>query len=161
MINLRHVLVPIDFSETSEAALKYGIALARAFKAKLHLLHVPEHPGVAAEAEYPLGIFETMQNAAHDRLGALLTARETRELKPELAMRIGKPSAEIIRYAQNRGIDLIVMGTHGRTGVAHVLMGSVAERVVRSAPCPVLTVHSEEREFVFADEVLEEAGAAR
>lgn len=161
MINLKRVLVPIDFSETSEAALKYGIALARAFKAEIHLLHVPEHPGQGAEAEYPLGIFETMQNAAHDRLGKLLTAGETKELKPQLAMRLGKPPAEIIRYAHEHGIDLIVMGTHGRQGVAHVLIGSVAERVVRGAPCPVLTVHNEEREFVMPDEKFEFTSARR
>lgn len=153
MIGLKHVLVPTDFSETSEAALRYGVALARAFNARLHLLHVPEHPGEAAEAEYPIGLFETMQNAAHDRLGSLLTEADTRELRPERVMRLGKPSDEIVRYAQEHDINLIVMGTHGREGVARVLMGSVAETVVRRAWCPVLTVHSPEHEFISQDEV--------
>lgn len=75
MIDLKRILVPIDFSETSDAALRYGVALARAFSARLHLLHVPEHPGGAAEAEYPIGLIDTMQNAAHDRLGNLLIRR--------------------------------------------------------------------------------------
>ena len=151
MIGLKRILVPIDFSETSEAALRHGVALARAFKARLYLLHVPEHPGEAAETEYPIGLLETMQNAAHDRLGSLLTEAETRELRPECAMRLGKPSNEIVGYAEKHEIDLIVMGTHGREGVARVLMGSVAEKVVRRAACPVLTVRHPEREFVLPD----------
>ena len=83
MIGLKRILVPTDFSETSEAALRYGIALARAFEAQLYLLHVPLHPGEAAETEFPIGLFETMQNAAYDRLGHLLSEAEARELRPE------------------------------------------------------------------------------
>ena len=152
MINLRRILVPTDFSETSEAALRYGIALTRRFVARIYLLNVPDHPGKAAEAEYPIGIFETMQNAAYDRLRQLLTAQELRELQPECAMRIGQPADEIVRYGHHHSIDLIVMGTHGREGVMRAVLGSVAETVVRRAPCPVLTVHHPEREFVVAEE---------
>ena len=82
-----------------------------------------------------------MQNAAHDRLGSLLTDNETRELAPERVMRLGKPADAIVAFAAERDIDLIVMGTHGREGVARMLVGSVAEAVVRRALCPVLTVH--------------------
>ncbi len=152
MIALKRILVPIDFSETSEAALRYGVELARRFTARLYLLHVPEHPGEAAEAEYPIGLFEMMQNAAHDRLGHLLSAEETRELRPECAMRLGAPSEVIVRHAVEHEIDLIVMGTHGREGIARVLLGSVAEKVVRRASCPVLTVHHPEYGFVEVDE---------
>jgi len=152
MIDLKRILVPTDFSLTSEAALRYGIALARAFNAKLFLLHVPEHPGVAAEAEYPLGIYETMKNAAHQRLGELFTRNQVDELSPEYAMRIGDAPQEIVQFAAERNIDLIVMGTHGREGVARVLLGSVAETVVRRATCPVLTVHYPERDFVWEEE---------
>lgn len=151
MIDLKRILVPIDFSETSDAALRYGVALARAFSARLHLLHVPEHPGGAAEAEYPIGLIDTMQNAAHDRLGNLLSDAETRDLMPTFVMRLGKPSDEIPGYAAEHKIDLIVMGTHGREGVARVMLGSVAEKVVRKAPCPVLTVRHPEHEFVLPD----------
>ena len=157
MIGLKRILVPSDFSETSEAALRYGVELARAFKARLYLLHGPEHPGEAAETEFPIGLFENMQNAANDRLGHLLGNEETRELQPECAMRIGKPSDEIVRYAHEREIDLIVMGTHGRQGMSRVILGSVAERVVRKAPCPVLTVHNPEHEFVVPNQA---AGAS-
>ena len=153
MIGLHRILVPTDFSDTSQAALKYGVALARKFDARLHLLHVPEHPGEAAETEFPIGLFETMQNAAHDRLGHLLNAEDSHDLKPDCSMRIGKPAEEIVRYAREHQIDLVVMGTHGREGVARVLMGSVAEIVVRRCGCPVLTVHNPEHEFVRVDEV--------
>jgi universal stress protein A len=160
MINLKRILVPTDFSTASEAALSYGIALARAFDAKLVLLNVPEHPGVAAEAEYPIGIYETMKNAASERLGGLLSKTEATELRPEYAMRIGTPADEIVKFAGSHAIDLIVMGTHGREGVARVIMGSVAETVVRRATCPVLTVHYPEREFVVNEEVVPTARAS-
>ncbi len=155
MIDLKRILVPTDFSPASEAALRYGIALARAFNARLSLLHVNEHPGEAAEAEYPIGIFETMKNAANERLGRLLSEADAREVQHDYTMRIGNAAGEIVRFAAERDIDLIVMGTHGREGVARVLIGSVAETVVRRSTCPVLTVHYPEHEFV-----VEEAPAA-
>jgi nucleotide-binding universal stress UspA family protein len=161
MIVFRRILVPVDFSQTSEAALRYGVELAHAFKARLHLLHVPEHPGEAAEAEYPIGLFETMQNAAHDRLSHFLTEEAANELRPQCSMRLGTPSEEIVNYADEHEIDLIVMGTHGRTGVARVLLGSVAEKVVRKAPCPVLTVHNPERRVVVANAAIETPLGAR
>jgi nucleotide-binding universal stress UspA family protein len=145
MIHLKRILVPTDFSEASEAALRYAIELARGFDAELHLLNVPEHPGEAAEAEYPIGIFENMRNAAYDRLGQLLTAEGAGEMRSQFAMRLGAPHEEITRYAADHEADLIVMGTHGRSGLAHAIMGSVAEKVVRKAPCPVLTIHQPDR----------------
>ena len=152
MINLKRVLIPTDFSETSAAALRYGIELARRFSARLYLFHVPPNPGEAADAEYPLGIFEIMHNDAHDRLRQLLTREEVSELRPECAMRIGMPAEEILKYAAEHEVDLIVIGTHGREGLARLLLGSVAETVVRRASCPVLTVHHPEHEFVAKDE---------
>ena len=152
MIDLKRILVPTDFSETSQAALRYGVELARRFTGRLYLFHVPPDPGTAAEAEYPLGIFEIMQNDAHDRLLHLLTDAEVSELRPECAMRLGAPADEIVKYATEHDIDLIVLGTHGRTGVARLFVGSVAETVVRRAPCPVLAVHHPEHEFVTAEE---------
>jgi universal stress protein A len=148
MIGLKRILVPTDFSETSDAALRYGVELARRFSARLYLLHVPEPPGEAAEAEYPIGLFETMQNAVYERLPHLLSEGDRRELRPECAMRLGTPWEEIVRHAEEHDIDLIVMGTHGRDGLARLLVGSVAETVVRKALCPVLTVHHPEHQFV-------------
>jgi len=128
--------VPTDFSEMSDAALKYGIGVAQAFSARLYLLHVPK-TGVNFEADFPMVQFET---APQERLETLVSEQEARQLRPEYALRIGAPSDEIVRYANDRDIDLIVMGTHGRSGMPHMLLGSVAEHVLRSAPCPVLTV---------------------
>jgi nucleotide-binding universal stress UspA family protein len=152
MIDLKRILVATDFSETSTAALRYGVDLARRFHAQLYLFHAIDHPGETAEAEYPLGLFETMQNAAHDRLRQLLSADELRDLEPHCAMRLGPAADEIVRYVDDCGIDLIVMGTHGREGVVRALMGSVAEKVVRRAVCPVLTVHHPERELTRASD---------
>ena len=152
MINLRRILVPTDFSETSAAALRYACALARRFAARVYLLNVADYPGIGAEGDYPIGIVETMQNAAHDRLRRLLTEQDVKDLQPDCATRIGLPAEEIVQYAHEHAIDLIVMGTHGREGVMRVVLGSVAETVVRRAPCPVLTVHHPEREFVMAHE---------
>ena len=150
MINLKRILVPTDFSETSAAALRYACALARRFAARVYLLNVADYPGISAEGDYPANIIETMQNAAHDHLRHLLTEQDVEDLQPDYATRIGPPAEEIVQYAHEHAIDLIVMGTHGREGVMRVVLGSVAETVVRRAPCPVLTVHHPKREFVIA-----------
>ena len=154
MNRLQRILVPTDFSTTANAALTYGIELARVFGARLDLLHVSEHPEAAAEMGYPLGLVETVHNVHNTtvgRLRTLVTENEARELSPEYAMRVGTASNEIVGYEKEHDIDLIVMGTHGRSGVTRVVLGSVAERVVRKAPCPVLTVHNPEHEFVVPD----------
>jgi nucleotide-binding universal stress UspA family protein len=148
MIALKRILVPTDFSEASDAALKYGIGLAQTFGARLYLLHVPGETGVNFEADFPMVQFE---NATRERLETLVSPRDLITLRPEYALRLGAPSDEIVRYAGSRDIDLIVMGTHGRSGVSHVLMGSVAEKVVRAAPCPVLTVRQPRAAFVRAE----------
>jgi nucleotide-binding universal stress UspA family protein len=151
MIVLRRILVPTDFSECSEAALRYATVLARSFGSELHLLHVPERPGKIAETEFPIGLFEKLQSAARDRLGMLLTPDGQPVLHTELVMRIGSPCAEIVRYAHNGDVDLIVMGTHGRGSTGRMVLGSVAESVVRKAPCPVLTIHHPQHEFLRPD----------
>jgi len=145
----KSILVPIDFSETSDAALKYAVEMAQAFGAQLYLMHVPGKTGEHFEANFPIGRFET---AAQERLGTLprLSPEEIARLRPEYALRIGTPAEEIVRYADARDVDLIIMGTHGRSGVAHLLMGSVAEQVVRMAPCPVLLVRHSKGAFVKA-----------
>lgn len=137
MTTVKSILVPTDFSETSYAALNYAIGMAQAFGAQLYLMHVPGELGIGFEANFPVGRFET---AARERLDALLSQEEIERLRPEYALRLGTPATEIVRYADARDVDMIIMGTHGRSGVAHLLMGSVAEQVVRTAPCPVLLV---------------------
>jgi universal stress protein A len=149
MIALKNILVATEFGEVSEAALTYGRALARSFGSDLHLLHVMDDLFLRAVMSDPT----TLVTAARRRLGDRLTADDRQALRARAVIDTsGEPADAIVSYAQANGIGLIVMGTHGRTGAAHVLMGSVAERVVRTAPCPVLTVRHPEREFGFAED---------
>ena len=161
MIALRKILVPHDFSETSEAAVRYAIALAHNFGAQLYLLHVSDRAKFEMATEFPLGLDGTLDDAARERLLKILTPREQIEFKPSFELRSGSPAAEIVKYATAADVDLIVMGTHGRGFVAHVVLGSVAEKVVRTAPCPVLTVRNPQREFVVADPPAEQAASLR
>ena len=131
--------------------------MARTLGARLDLLHVPGKTGENLEMDFPVDRFET---AARERLDTLLTPSDLDRLRPEYAVRIGTPAEEIVRYADARDIDLIVMGTHGRSGVAHLLLGSVAEQVVRAAPCPVLFVRQRKTAVVKAAATRPIAGAA-
>jgi nucleotide-binding universal stress UspA family protein len=142
MIALHRILVPHDFSDTSNGALVYAIGLARNFGAQLVLLHVGDRARMEFETEFPLGLEGAVEDAVRERLLKILTPIEQTQLKPEFAVRPGFPAAEIVQYAKDHQIDLIVMGTHGRGVVGHAVMGSVAEKVVRMAPCPVLTVRN-------------------
>lgn len=157
MITVKRILVPTDFSETSDAALNYAIDLALTFRARLFLVHVPGETGVNFEADFPMVQFE---NATRERLETLVSPRDMITLRPEYALRLGTPADEIVRYAGSREIDLIVMGTHGRSGVAHMVMGSVAEKVVRTAPCPVVTVRHPERASGTPQEAIAEGAPA-
>lgn len=153
MIALKHVLVPTDFSVTSDVALRYGKALADAFGATLHVVHVIEEPygqpwAVEAYGFSLAALQDEWVKEAQHRMTTVLTEEEKSQLKAVTATVLGHPVMEILRYAEENAIDLVVMGTHGRGPLSHVVMGSVAERVVRKACCPVLTVRSPEREFV-------------
>ncbi|MCC7034990.1 MAG: universal stress protein [Acidobacteria bacterium] len=153
MIALKHVMVPTDFSETSGIALKYGKAFAEAFGATLHVVHIIEEPygqpwAVEAYGFSLAALQDEWIKEAKGRMETILTAEERASLKAVTTTVLGHPVMEIQRYAKDNGIDLIVMGTHGRGPLGHVVMGSVAERIVRKAPCPVLTVRAPERDFV-------------
>jgi nucleotide-binding universal stress UspA family protein len=151
MINLKTILVPSDFSECSDAALRYGLELARKFNASLHLLHVIQDPATQPWAADGFAIplldaIDQWQEEAIDRLKAAVPADDRARVTVEC--RIGSAYQEILRYAAERDIDLIVTGTHGRGGVTHMLLGSIAEKIVRRAPCPVLTVRHPQHDFV-------------
>jgi len=133
------ILVPTDFSAPSEAALAYGRGLAEQFDAALHLMHVAENPFLRAVVSDRRTLEEAPGRWLHDRL----TDADRRRGAVAVVEQSDEPASEILRYAESADIDLIVMGTHGRTGLAHLVFGSVAEAVVREAPCPVLTVHTE------------------
>jgi len=156
MISLKKVLVPVDFSDTSDVALRYGKALAGAFGASLHVIHVVQEPYAQPWAVEAYGFsMATLQEdwikEANTKLESVLTADDRRALKATATTILGHPVSEILRFATDERVELIVMGTHGRGPLGHMVMGSVAERVVRHAPCPVLTVHEAEREFVIPD----------
>jgi nucleotide-binding universal stress UspA family protein len=153
MIALKKILVPTDFSSTSEVALKYARAFAQEFNASLDVLHVLEDPLVypATMEWYPtptVNYRAEMEKAARERLDGLIPEDERTELRAQLVTRWGSPFVEIVRYAKSENIDLIVMGSLGLGPIGHMLMGSVAEKVVRRAPCPVLVVRHPEHEFV-------------
>jgi nucleotide-binding universal stress UspA family protein len=153
MILLNHVLVATDFGEASDAALSYGRALARTFGAKLHLLHVTENVYLKAVGTDTYSVvFPELQRDVDEEARRQLRNRLDQDTPTDIALLTSNaPAASIVDYAKAHQIDLIVVGTHGRGAVAHLLMGSVAEKVVRSAPCPVLTVRQPEREFVVPD----------
>ena len=140
----------MDFSENSEHALLYARAFAQAHGAELLLLHVMELPlsYLAPDAVLPLDILERQKEACVQNLTEITAALRQDLPRTDWLMQEGNPFLGIIEVARKHGVDLIVMGTHGRTGLAHVLVGSVAEKVVRKAPCPVLTVKHPEHEFV-------------
>ena len=147
MINITKVLVATDFSDASESALLYGREFARTFGAALHVLHVTENPVVWTGAESAGVDFVRMQadieEGARNALNRIVTAEDRAQLKAVTAVLSDtSPAFEIASYARREGVDIILMGTHGRGMVQHLLMGSVAEKVVRIAPCPVLTVRS-------------------
>ena len=139
-------LVPVDCSEDANQALEYAIALARTLGARVILLHVMQSPpwgGVDMDVTLPHAYSQFIQHLEAEvthRMQACLERVTARGLEGEMAVVHGEPFQEILDTAKKQQVDLIIMGTHGRTGLQHVLMGSVAEKVVRLAPCPVLVV---------------------
>jgi universal stress protein A len=151
-IRLQKILLPTDFSDYSAAATQYACELATRFDAELHLLHTLE-THLASTPAFGMGLALTKyisesRAAAEKSLAGVLDPKWAAGRKVVNAIVEGSPKVEIIAYARKHNIDLIVLSTHGRTGLAHVLMGSVAENVVRTAPCPVLTVRPEGHQFV-------------
>jgi nucleotide-binding universal stress UspA family protein len=156
MIALRRILVATDFSEASDAALMYGRTLARTFGATLHVLHVTDDVYVRLGGDTYAAVLPELQQdvekQARERLAALLIDNDPEPLPTvPVVITADATALAIVDYAARTDIDLIIVGTHGRGAVAHLLLGSVAERVVRSARCPVLTVRQAERDFVTAD----------
>ena len=148
MILLKQVLVATDFGDASGVALAYGRAFARTFGASLHLLHVMENMFLRP---VPVDPYQ-MKAALMQRLTDRLTGEDRAALHATAVLETSdNTAAEIVTYAKTRDIDLIVLGTHGRGAVERLLVGSVAEKVVRTAPCPVLTVRHPEHEFVVPD----------
>ena len=150
MIKLKRVLVATDFGAAADSALQYGRTLTRTFGGELHVLHVIDNLSV-----YGVVLREEQQDLecmARSRTEALMGEEDRRELNARTTTATSNaPARIIVEYARTHAIDLIVMGTHGHGPIGHFFTGNVAERVVRAAPCPVLTVHNPEREFVHPD----------
>lgn len=151
-IRLQRILLPTDFSDFSAAATKYACELATKFDTELHLLHTLE-THLAVTPSFGMGLalpkyIDESRAAAEKSLAGILDPKWSAGRKVIQAVLEGSPKVEIIRYARKHDIDLIVLATHGRTGLSHVIMGSVAETVVRTAPCPVLTVRPQGHQFV-------------
>jgi universal stress protein A len=153
MIEIKRILVPTDFSEHSEKALRYGIALAEKFGAELYLLHICQdlavyQPDAITVAPPVVPPVEELTAAARATLDRLIVEHHLENKTVHAEVIEGPPVEEIVDYAHDNKIDLIVIATHGRGWFAHLLLGSVAEKVVRKAPCPVMAVHLTEHEFL-------------
>ena len=148
-IHLQNILVPVDFSNSSQKALTYAVAFARQFGAKLWVLHVVEIPylGGYGEMETP-PLQDDLETAARENIAQLVQTHVAGAVPATTQVRLGQPWYEITQTAQETGADLIIVATHGYTGLKHILLGSTAERVVRHAFCPVLVMREREREFV-------------
>jgi nucleotide-binding universal stress UspA family protein len=143
---IRSILVPVDFSPHSDRAVSYATGLATQLGASIELLHVVEDPFLAGawnpEIYIPdvTQILTALSDDAESRLAITKAGIRAQGIKASSIVRQGAPASTIVEHAGAGHFDVIVMGTHGRTGLAHALLGSVAERVLRHASCPVLTV---------------------
>ena len=145
MQEIRAILAPTDFSSHAETAVRYACGLASRLGAVLHLLHVlndvmPLGPDPMLAPVLPPDYYRETEGASRDALANLPDPSWGEPAGVETAVRWGNPVDQIVEYASGHAIDLIVIATHGRTGLSHVLLGSVAERIVRAAGCPVLTI---------------------
>ncbi|MCI0534682.1 MAG: universal stress protein [Verrucomicrobiales bacterium] len=147
---IKKILVPVDFSECSKKALQYALPFAKQFDATLTLLHV-------VQVNYYVGDFGTIDTAlletemrknGENQLADLRAKEVGKDLRCETVLRSGRVVSEIVDVAKQTETDLIILSTHGHTGLKHVLLGSVAENVVRHAPCPVLIVRQQEHDFI-------------
>lgn len=156
MILLNSVLVAFDFSDTSSTALMYGQNLATAFGGRLYVLHVADVVAPTAEQFFPDGPGDPVAKAttkALERLRSFLASSPAGPLARPAIRLSHSPADAIMKYAKDVRADVIVVGTHGRSGVSRLLMGSVAEHVVRNAPCPVLVVRPRDHDFVVPGDI--------
>jgi nucleotide-binding universal stress UspA family protein len=145
---IKHILVPTDFSTPSDEAVDYAMALGERFDATVHLIHVLHDPTTTTggwEFYVPDNpqVRERRHNDAKDRLCRIASPHAKEGVRITTEVRFGSPTDEIVSAAIAYGSDMVVMGTHGRTGLPHLLLGSIAERVIRTAPCPVLAVRQQ------------------
>jgi universal stress protein A len=153
MIAIKRVLFPTDLSDAAAEAQLYACALAEQFGAELHVLTVIQDMNlVSPDPNMPWAIpassLEEVRQSLESSLLKIPESAWAARHHVHRAIRSGVPYLEVVKYAQEHEIDVIVVGTHGRTGLTHLLLGSTAEKIVRKAPCPVLTVHPKGHQFV-------------
>ena len=152
MIHLKRILVPTDFSDSARHALTYGISFAEEYTAEVLLLHVVENLTVGYASDlFPVPmaeVYEEISGYAKAELAKLGSEVRAKGVAVRELVAQGKPSAEILRIAREETVDMIVLGTHGKGLLDRSLFGSTTERVVRKAPCPVLTCRHPEHDFV-------------
>ncbi|MBT8381325.1 MAG: universal stress protein [Ignavibacteriaceae bacterium] len=159
-LEIKKVLIPIDFSDYSKSALRYAINFAKCFKAEMHLIYVVEP--VIYPPDFSMGqiaipsVNAEWDERAKDELSKLAKEEIPNDVKSKTIIKTGKPFLEIIETAAEEDIDLIIISTHGHSGVEHILFGSTAEKVVRKAPCPVLTLREPVKGFKFKEELKKE-----
>lgn len=151
-IGLRSILVPIDFSDNSKKALRYAIPFAQQFNASLILVYIVEPTIYPSDFGFGQIGFPDVERELHEKalgeMSALSAALIPKTMKTSTIVGTGIPFVEITQYAKEQEVDMIIVATHGRTGVEHILFGSTAEKIIRKAPCPVLVVRSEEHDFI-------------
>ncbi len=145
MIAIRNILAPTDFSPHAEVGLRYACSLAEKFGARLHVLHilsevVPVGPDPMIAPVLPPDYYTESEAQSQEALKDVIKPEWGKPAAIETVVKWGSPVEVVLEYARNSPIDLIVIATHGRTGLSHFLLGSVAERIVREGPCPVLTI---------------------
>jgi universal stress protein A len=151
MIGIRRILVPVDFDVCTSPTVRFAAELAEKFGAELILLNVVQDVSLAmADAVMPtpapVSELTQLMDAAKSGLANLVNTEKLSRFHPRLEVRVGSPAGEIIAAASELKVDLVCIGTHGRRGIVHLILGSVAEKVVRQAPCPVLTIRPRESE---------------
>ena len=146
-LGIRSILVPIDFSVHSKNALKYAVPLAEKFGASLHLVYVVEptiYPADLGFGQVVLpGVEDELREKGAGELQSLIEREIGKRVKATSAVRSGNPHQEILREAEDKAVDMIVVATHGHSGVEHMLFGSTADRIVRRSKVPVLTIRPE------------------
>lgn len=147
VLHLSNILVPLDLSPLSIKALRYAVPFAKQFNAKLTLVHVVELIAYTPELPYPPPLPPKQKSEIKNELKKLCEANVPPEIETQLLVRHDFAPDAIVETARKTKADLIIVSTHGRTGLKHVFLGSVAEKIVRHAPCPVLVVRAKERDF--------------
>lgn len=161
-LTIKKILVPIDFSDYSKSALRYSINFAKSFNASITLIYVVEpiiYPPDFSMGQIAIPTVNTeWDERAKEELDKLAKNEIPAEVKVKTLIKTGKPFVEIIETAKEEDTDLIIIATHGHTGVEHILFGSTAEKVVRKSPCPVLTLREPVKGFNYKDEIKKEKG---